>query len=290
MLKKIDDCAELVRKETDECWFNYRQHPEEFEHSENVFRCAVLSSVVQEYFSIKVDLSLNDMKPEESFKHPEHFFMHGLLNGEKGMCLPLCVLYAAIGRRLGYPLKLVTTAEHMFVRWDDGGERFNVESAIEGFATRPDSHYLEWPKKVEEKDANRYGFLLSMTPARELSSFLFHRGCCLSSDPQKGVEAVECILWAHGLTPDDPTPIATAMQVMHVWRIGLTMGTPVWFPDVRIKFSPRRRFRYLPLKIEQEYLRLSIVTKIMQDTFGGGGASVGKKLAELPDRIFVNCE
>ena len=32
----------------------------------------------------------------------------------------------AVGRRLGYPLKLVTTKGHLFVRWEGAGERFNI--------------------------------------------------------------------------------------------------------------------------------------------------------------------
>ena len=48
------------------------------------------------------------------------------------------ILYIAIGRRLGYPLKLVHAHGHDFVRWDEpGGERFNIDATSPGFHLRP---------------------------------------------------------------------------------------------------------------------------------------------------------
>jgi hypothetical protein len=69
-------------------------------------------------------------------------FLHGIIAGRGGTCASLPVLYAAVGRRLGYPLKLVRTTQHLFLRWDDpGGERFNVEiSNAGGIDTPPDDH------------------------------------------------------------------------------------------------------------------------------------------------------
>ncbi len=42
------------------------------------------------------------------------------------------VLYVAIGRRLGYPLELVTTKGHVFACWEDSNDRFNIEGTNEG--------------------------------------------------------------------------------------------------------------------------------------------------------------
>jgi hypothetical protein len=46
------------------------------------------------------------------------------------------VLYVAIGRRLGYPLKLVECKGHLFVRWEDAKERFNIEGTSRGLHGR----------------------------------------------------------------------------------------------------------------------------------------------------------
>lgn len=46
------------------------------------------------------------------------------------------MLYVAIGRRLGYPLKLVECKGHLFVRWEDAKERFNIEGTSRGLHGR----------------------------------------------------------------------------------------------------------------------------------------------------------
>jgi hypothetical protein len=43
-----------------------------------------------------------------------------------GTCSSMPVLYVTLGRRLGYPVKLVTAKAHLFVRWEQTGERFNL--------------------------------------------------------------------------------------------------------------------------------------------------------------------
>jgi hypothetical protein len=55
-------------------------------------------------------------------------FLHGLTQGRGGTCLSMPVAYVAVGRRLGYPLKLVTAKGHLFARWEslDGKERLTA--------------------------------------------------------------------------------------------------------------------------------------------------------------------
>lgn len=90
------------------------------------------------------------------------------------------VLVVAIGRRLGYPLKLVRTKAHLFARWDAPGERFNVEVTGRGWNPHPDSHYREFPFPFtkEEEQANRY--LESLSAAETLATFLGVRAACLT--------------------------------------------------------------------------------------------------------------
>ena len=60
----------------------------------------------------------------------------------------LLTLQVPVGRRLRYPLKLVVTKAHVFVRWDDGRERFNIETAGNGGAdSYSDEYYRSWPEK-----------------------------------------------------------------------------------------------------------------------------------------------
>ena len=77
------------------------------------------------------------------FADSRDIFLHGLLlpslnpqlstlNLPTGTCSSLPVLYIAIGRRLGYPLKLATTKSHLFIRWEGAGERFDLEATGRG--------------------------------------------------------------------------------------------------------------------------------------------------------------
>ncbi|MEM8738250.1 MAG: hypothetical protein AAGG38_07205 [Planctomycetota bacterium] len=92
------------------------------------------------------------------------------------------VLYVAVGRRLGYPLKLALTDSHVFARWDGLNhdnpawrERFNCETT-NGFHQFDDDYYRTWPFPVTEHEVRVNGFLKSLTPAGELALFMATRG------------------------------------------------------------------------------------------------------------------
>lgn len=131
-----------------------------------------------------------------------NLFLHGLLTGHGGTCVTMPVLYVAIGRRLGFPLKLVKAKEHLFCRWD-GDERFNIEATARGFLSHPDEYYLQWPKPIARKEVERGWFLRSLTEKEELAQFLAQRGTCWMDHLQTRA-AVECYYHAHQLAPDDP--------------------------------------------------------------------------------------
>ena len=88
------------------------------------------------------------------------------------------ILYVAIGRRLEYPLYLVQAREHFFVRWEEGGERFNVEATTLGFSPRDDDHFRRWPKPIRDEDIRRGLFLRNLEPHEERAAFLRERGQC----------------------------------------------------------------------------------------------------------------
>jgi hypothetical protein len=101
------------------------------------------------------------------------------LNRRTGTCSSLPVLQVAVGRRLGYPLKLVTTKGHLFVRWEGAGERFNIEAAGQGVSRFTDDYYRRWPLEITAAEEVAEGYLKSLTPPEELAVFLSIRGMCL---------------------------------------------------------------------------------------------------------------
>jgi len=115
------------------------------------------------------------------FAGSDLFFVNGLLGSKRvGTCSSLPVLVAAIGQRLGYPVALDTCFRHMFVRWDDGKERFNIETTvIGGLQEVSDEEYHHWPQPLADQAIAAEGYLQIQTPAQNLANFLYSRIACL---------------------------------------------------------------------------------------------------------------
>jgi hypothetical protein len=67
----------------------------------------------------------------------------------------------------------------LFCRWDDGRERFNIETACAGMDSKPDALYRQWPHPSTEAEIRAEGYLKSLSPAEELGVFLQLRAMCL---------------------------------------------------------------------------------------------------------------
>jgi hypothetical protein len=146
---------------------------------------------------------------DPDFRDSHDLFIHRVVDGPGGTCASMPVVYVVVGRRLGYPLKLVQTRGQLFARWDDSDEKcfgfpetFDVEGAGEGIASYDDEHYNTWAEPWSEIDKAEGWYLKSMTPLGELASFLVMRGDCLT-DNGRLAEAVEAYAWAGEVAPDD---------------------------------------------------------------------------------------
>jgi hypothetical protein len=213
-LATLDEWAKQVNAETDRHRHRFRAHPEQFENSEGYFRLLMMAVVVCEDFGVRYNparispASLN-ADDDHFFADPHDVFLHGLLGERRmGTCSSMPVLYVALGRRLGYPVKLVPTKAHLFVRWDGGGERFNVEATGKGMNRYDDAHYRQWPFPVSEEEMKRDGYLKSLSAAEELAVFLSLRGNCLREAGRRA-EAATCYAQASRLAPE-----ARAYQVL----------------------------------------------------------------------------
>jgi hypothetical protein len=81
--------------------------------SEARFRMVCLLRLLQNAFGVRYNTAKID---DGAAFGPADTFIHGALLGSGGTCASLPVVYAAVGRRLGYPLRLVSTWQHEFVR------------------------------------------------------------------------------------------------------------------------------------------------------------------------------
>ncbi|HEY5915664.1 MAG TPA: transglutaminase family protein [Verrucomicrobiae bacterium] len=198
--------AKQVQSETQRHQYRYDRNPTEFENSPGFYRMLMLSVVLAEDYGVHYDPQRR-AGPAASriddgfFNDPASVFVHGLLGPErKGTCSSLPVLYVALGRHLGYPLKLVTTKGHLFVRWEGAGERFNIEATGHGLNRFDDEYYRHWPFDLSPGEEEAEGYLKSLTPAEELAVFLSIRGMCLR-DQGRLPEAAESFAAAARLAP-----------------------------------------------------------------------------------------
>jgi hypothetical protein len=205
-LSIVDGWAQRVKAETERHLYRFGLNPAEFEHSDGFFCMLMLAVVLAEDYGVhyKRDGRIEHAQASTDdgfFTNAADVFLPGLLGPKRqGTCSSLPVLYVAVGRRLGYPLKLVTTKGHLFVRWEDARERFNVEAAGEGLNRFDDAYYRQWPFKVTEEDVQAEGYLQSLTPAAELAAFLSIRGMWLREKGRRA-EAAESFDFASRLAP-----------------------------------------------------------------------------------------
>jgi len=184
-LVMLDQMAARVRGETDRHYYRFQKSPSEFENSEGFFRMIMLAVVLAEDFQVhyapdKISSPADAGVDDGFYNDSKDVFLHGLIGPKRqGTCSSLPVLQVAVGRRLGYPLKLVTTKGHLFVRWEDSRERFNIEAAGQGVNRFADDYYRHWPFEVSDQEVQTEGYLKSLSPAEELAVFLSIRGMCL---------------------------------------------------------------------------------------------------------------
>jgi hypothetical protein len=216
MLDWLHQAAQRVQDETRRHWYRFNEAPGAYNYSAAYFCCYFLLQVLQEDLGVRYnparirDVKFQDPKCfDPDFRDSRDLFIHGIIDGPGGTCSSMPVMYVAVGRRLGYPLKLVQTRGHLFARWDDQDgkcfgfpETFNLEGAGEGIASHDDEYYKTWPEPWTEIDEAEGWYLQSMTPLKELASFLATRGDCLTDNGRLG-EAVQAYAWASAIAPED---------------------------------------------------------------------------------------
>lgn len=184
-LDGLDDMATRVQVETERNLHRFRSKPAEYENSEAYYRMLMLVTVLQQDFGIRYNpervAPVGVFEPNEKFfADSRDVFLHGLVGETKtGTCSSLPVLYTAVGRRLKYPLSLVSAKNHLFLRWEDQETRLNIEATSLGMTHYDDAYYRKWPYPMTALEEKENGFLKSMTATAECAVFLSIRGQCL---------------------------------------------------------------------------------------------------------------
>ncbi|MEX0936828.1 MAG: hypothetical protein WDZ59_03130 [Pirellulales bacterium] len=212
-LARLDQYAQHIRQQTERFRPRFLQQPEACDNSEALFRMIVLVNGLREDCGVAYNLQrIHD----PDFTNSEDLFIHGLFSANGGTCSSLPVAFAAIGRRLGYPVRLVHAKAHLFVRWDDPtGDsgfppgRVNIEGACEGMDSLSDEYYTTWPMPIEPQELTSGQYLHSLSPSEELAFFLSVRGNCLQ-DNARFEEAAQAYQYACAFAPH--------IERYHLWR------------------------------------------------------------------------
>jgi hypothetical protein len=99
-LQTLEKWTEHVKVETDRNLYRFCRDPGDYQHSEAYFRVLMMVTVLQQDCGVRYNAaSINT----PLFLNSEEGFIHGLLNDKAtGTCANMPVLYAAVGRKLGY--------------------------------------------------------------------------------------------------------------------------------------------------------------------------------------------
>lgn len=221
-LATLDEWAEIVRFNTQIRRNLLKRFPQLYNNSEAFWRMYMLVIALKEELGIHYNIE-NMRTPD--YSDSSQIFIHGLLGLKReGSCTSLPVLCVAVGRRLGYPVKLVRTSSHTFVRWEDEktGKRFNIEPSNELVASYDDEYYKEWPERLTDFQLKSGYYLKSLTAAEEFSTFLSYRGKSLT-DIGKTAEAQIAFAYSYYFSPEYvnnllPLAAATENEMQKLWK------------------------------------------------------------------------
>jgi len=128
--------------------------------------------------------------------------LHELLRDRRGTDHALAILYLALARRVGMPLKLVPSHGHVFVRYESDGQTYDIELTAKGRIT-PAGHQR---KKLRQPDARCY--LQPLPPSQAVALILARMGDWLRMRGRYR-EALLCLEASLRRRPGQPEALVT---------------------------------------------------------------------------------
>jgi hypothetical protein len=194
--RKLGEVMERLLKE------EYPREAEKYAYSVPLFRMANLVHFLKLNCGVFYNPARIEVTPENPDK-AEDLFIFGAIQGPGGTCGSLPVVFTAVARRLGYPVRLVTARRHVFCRWDDPytGTKVNLEGTNpSGVNADTDDYYRTMSGPAMPRQELAVGDLISLTPRRELALFLGFRAEILESLGEFA-NAIDCYAKAAELEP-----------------------------------------------------------------------------------------
>lgn len=253
----------LYEKKPPVIFINTGRIPGSENNSEGKFRAAWMVTVLQRDLGVHYPQELIAMDDRSFLSRSDHLFIHGIIQGKGGTCSSLPLLYAAVGRRLGYPLKLVHCKKHVFLRWDSEVEPFNIECTSRGFVSQLDEYYLTGAFATTPDEATRYAFLRPRTQAEEIAGQLSRRGNVWMAYQRYGDATFEHLHAFHKAPGLQEVLDDLHVAVTH-WGKQLRSQIGQGFPSLTICNQPRRH-QELPLNLQGEINYLNALETMLND-------------------------
>jgi tetratricopeptide (TPR) repeat protein len=261
-LRRLAVLTDLALRKIERDLPRFRRDPAQFRFpkpvSESFYRIINLVSALQ------FDAGLR-YSPERKEENPAPYsskdlLINGLLSDQRiGTCNSIPVVLVAVGRRLGYPLYLTATCQHVIARWEGGGERFNIDASCPGgFHDHDDDHYRSFPTPMRQVHVESGYYLRNFAPADETALFLFSRAWVLE-DHKRFEESLPAWAKCCFLAPTEPIYPRRAYEVtfdvLHVRKFGKPAErgpdrrplTNPDFGDLRMLLQPRELAMYLSI-------------------------------------------
>ena len=119
-------------------------------------------------------IKLNSVQCSETTPQKTYYFLNNVLDEKKGNCFGLSTLYLSLSERLGLPIYPVLTPTHIFVRYDDGNVKINIETVKLG-AHVTDAKYI-LNKKISESSLGKQLYLKNITKKQFVATMINKRG------------------------------------------------------------------------------------------------------------------
>lgn len=264
-VRTLDAWAQRVKEFTAKERRNFDRHPQRFGNSLGYFKALILATVLQKEFGVRYNPAKID--PTTTLDVADSFIF-GVIQGDGGNCASLPVVYCAVGHRLRYPMFLRTAkgdgVNHSYVCWDDGQERFNIETTATGLSTPTDDRYRTGMFKLTP-DIERAGCFIQNHDMREsFAVFLKERAnFCADFGAYNG--AVHSMAWAASLQPQNEAYLNSTVKYYNEWLEIVNGRKPPGFPPVQVRIDVRRFPPAIPADLEFSISGLEIAAHLLGD-------------------------
>jgi len=143
------------------------------------------------------------IRPASDLADPDNLLLARVLDRRQGYCVGITSLYLALAERLGLPIYAVATPSHVFVRYDDGVTRINIETLQSGSRV-PDEQFI-LAERIPEKSIRKGVFMRNLSAEEFLAQVHNNLGVIYS---RRGsvTQAAEEYRRAIDLAPRFPAP------------------------------------------------------------------------------------